>query len=174
MLSVLMTTEGTYPYGAGGVSTWCDALVRNTPAVRYTLLPVMMNPHIEAKFDPPSNVKKIVAVARWGIEEPGEFAAGVPFAELYKRKGRTAAAQIENEFVPLFERFLASVNNGGADAAAFGRVLVEMEDYFRRRDYNETMKSPPVCEAFAGTMQSNSRPIAPGRPPAAHDHPAPT
>ena len=30
MLSVLMTTEGTYPYGAGGVSTWCDALLRNT------------------------------------------------------------------------------------------------------------------------------------------------
>ena len=35
-LSVLMTTEGTYPYGAGGVSTWCDALLRNTPEVRYT------------------------------------------------------------------------------------------------------------------------------------------
>ena len=29
MLSVLTTTEGTYPYSAGGVSTWCDALLRN-------------------------------------------------------------------------------------------------------------------------------------------------
>jgi len=46
-ISVLMTTEGTYPYGAGGVSTWCDALLRMTPEVRYTLLPIMMNPHIE-------------------------------------------------------------------------------------------------------------------------------
>ena len=51
-LSVLMTTEGTYPYGAGGVSTWCDALIRNTPDVRYVLLPIMMNPHIEMKFEP--------------------------------------------------------------------------------------------------------------------------
>src|SRR5437762_2140871 len=39
-LSVLMATEGTYPYAAGGVSTWCDALLRNTPDVLYTLLPV--------------------------------------------------------------------------------------------------------------------------------------
>ena len=38
MLSVLMTTEGTYPYSAGGVSTWCDALLRNTPDVRWTLV----------------------------------------------------------------------------------------------------------------------------------------
>src|SRR5258708_22803898 len=169
MLSVLMTTEGTYPYGAGGVSTWCDALVRNTPDVRYTLLPGMMNPHIEAKFDPPSNVRKIIAVPLWGIEEPVEFAAGVPFAELYKRKGRTAAAQIENEFVPLFERFLASVNNGGADPAAFGPVLVVMEDYFRRRDYNEPMKSRPLWDAFPVTTQANSRPLASSLSPAARD-----
>ena len=53
MTSVLMTAEGTYPYSAGGVSTWCDALLRNTPDVRYRLLPVMMNPHIEAKYEPP-------------------------------------------------------------------------------------------------------------------------
>ncbi len=174
MLSVLMTTEGTYPYGAGGVSTWCDALLRNTPDVCYTLLPVMMNPHIEAKFDPPSNVRKIIAVPLWGIEEPGEFAVGVPFAELYKRKGRTAGARIENEFIPLLTRFLASVNSGGADPAALGRLLVEMEDYFRRRDYNETMKSRPVWEAFVETMQANSRRMAPTLPPTARVHQAPT
>jgi len=91
-LSVLMTTEGTYPYSAGGVSTWCDALLRNTPDLRWTLLPLMMNPHIEQKFDPPANVRKILGVPLWGIEEPAEFITDIPFAQLYDRKRRTTAA----------------------------------------------------------------------------------
>lgn len=172
-LSVLMTTEGTYPYGAGGVSTWCDALLRNTPDVRYTLLPVMMNPHIEAKFEPPANVHSVLQVPLWGIEEPTEFATDVPFAELYERKRRTSESQIEREFVPLFVRFLEAINSG-RDPAAFGRALVEMEDYFARCDYGETMKSRAVWDAFAATMQEYSVRIAGALPPAASEYQLPT
>lgn len=172
-LSVLMTTEGTYPYGSGGVSTWCDALLRNTPDVRYTLLPIMMNPHIEAKFDPPANVRNIIHAPLWGIEEPSEFATDVPFVELYERKRRTSDAQIEREFIPLFVRFLDAIN-GGHDPAAFGRVLVELEDYFARCDYSETLKSLPVWEAFAKSMEAFSRRAVENAPEAAREHQLPT
>jgi len=155
-LSVLMTTEGTYPYGAGGVSTWCDALIRNTPDVRYVLLPIMMNPHIEMKFEPLANIRRIVNVPLWGIEEPSEFRSGTPFAELYERKRGTREDDIASEFVPLFRRFLGCVNEGGADPAAFGAVLLEMENWFRARDYNETMKSEPVWDVFRTTMEAFS------------------
>src|SRR6188474_3553775 len=158
-LSVLMTTEGTYPYGAGGVSTWCDALIRNTPDVRYVLLPIMMNPHIERKFEPLANIRRIVPVPLWGIEEPSEFRSGTPFAELYERKRGTSEDDVAREFVPLFRRFLDCVNEAGVDPAAFGRVLLEMESYFRRRDYNETMKSAPVWEVFRSTMEAFSERI---------------
>src|SRR6187455_2118852 len=106
MLSVLMTTEGTYPYAPGGVSTWCDALLRNTPDVRYTLLPIMMNPHIEARFEPPANVRSVISVPLWGIEEPAEFAPGTTFADLYERKRATTEETIEAEFLPPFRAFL--------------------------------------------------------------------
>lgn len=172
-LSVLMTTEGTYPYGSGGVSTWCDALLRNTADVRYVLLPIMMNPHIESRFEPPPNVRRIIDVPLWGIEEPAEFTASVRFSELYERKRRTSDALIESEFLPLFRRFLACVN-GGTDAAEFGRVLVEMEDAFRKLDYNETMKSRPVWETFVDEMQSFSRRVAASLPEAAREHQFPT
>ena len=155
-LSVLMTTEGTYPYGAGGVSTWCDALIRNTPDVRYVLLPIMMNPHIERQFEPLANIRRIVPVPLWGIEEPSEFRSGTPFAELYERKHATSEEDVTREFIPLFRRFLDCVNEAGTDPAAFGRVLLDMESYFRRRDYNETMKSAPVWELFRATMEAFS------------------
>lgn len=173
-LSVLLATEGTYPYGAGGVSTWCDALLRNTQDVRYTLLPIMMNPHIEAKFEPPPNVRRIIPVPLWGIEEPSEFAAGERFADLYERKQATDDGRVEREFLPLFEQLLGAINSGGSDAAAFGDVLLAMEDYFRTCDYNDTMKSRPVWEAFAETMLDFSRRAAESLPEAARTHQLPT
>lgn len=172
-LSVLMTTEGTYPYGAGGVSTWCDALLRHTPDVGYVLLPIMMNPHIESRFEPPPNVRKLVPVPLWGIEEPSEFTPGVPFSDLYQRKRRTSDAAVEAEFVPLLRRFLDCVN-GGSDSDGFGHVLVEMEDLFRRLDYNETMKSPATWETFVAEMESFTRNIAAALPPDARVHQQPT
>jgi len=45
-ISVLMTTEGTYPYGAGGVSTWCDALLRKTPKPTDRDIDLAMNGNI--------------------------------------------------------------------------------------------------------------------------------
>src|SRR5438445_12648579 len=72
-ISVLLTTEGTYPHSAGGVSTWCDSLIRNTPEVHYTLVPIMMNPHIKLKYEPPHNTRRVINVPLWGIEEPAEF-----------------------------------------------------------------------------------------------------
>jgi polysaccharide biosynthesis protein PelF len=172
-LSVLMTTEGTYPYGAGGVSTWCDALLRNTPDIRYTLLPIMMNPHIEARFDPPSNVRNIVNVPLWGIEEPSEFALETPFATLYEKKRRTTDEEIERNFLPIFRGLLDCVNTA-SDPAAFGRVLVQLEDWFARYDYAVTMKSRPVWTTFVEVMQNFARRAAASLPPAGREHQMPS
>jgi glycosyltransferase involved in cell wall biosynthesis len=38
---VLMTTEGTYPYAMGGVSTWCDLIVTGLPEYEWQLLPIV-------------------------------------------------------------------------------------------------------------------------------------
>jgi glycosyltransferase involved in cell wall biosynthesis len=154
-LSVLLTTEGTYPHAAGGVSTWCDALLRNTPEVRYTLLPIMMNPHIERKYEPPPNVRRIVNVPLWGVEEPAEFLTDIPFATLFDRKRRTSEHDIETKFVPLLRDFLAYVNDPPhGDVAAFGRTLVAMEEYFRAHDYTGTFKAPATWRAFRGEMDA--------------------
>jgi glycosyltransferase involved in cell wall biosynthesis len=160
-LSVLMTTEGTYPYSAGGVSTWCDALLRNTPDVRWTLLPLMMNPHIEQKFDPPDNVRRILNVPLWGIEEPAEFSSDIPFGQLYDRKRRTTVEAIRHEFLPHFRELLRVILTDQGDAPALGRVFVQLEDYFRTYDYNVTFKSKPVWETFKRDVEAIPHEIAP-------------
>lgn len=158
-ISVLMTTEGTYPHSSGGVSTWCDSLIRNTPEVHYTLVPIMMNPHIELKYDPPPNAKRVINVPLWGIEEPAEF-LDIAFASLHLRKRETTDAMIERDFIPLFRSLLEGVNRSGEDPASFGRALLGIEDYFRRHDYNKTLKSRPVWSAFREVMEEYSREIS--------------
>ena len=147
-LSVLLTTEGTYPHSPGGVSTWCETLIRNTPEVSYVLLPVMMNPHIEQRYQLPPNVRRTIETPLWGTEEPAEFLREIRFARLHAKKQQTGDEAIEREFVPLFREFLGVIGARGEDAARFGRLLLEMQDYFARRDYNDTFKSRPVWQAF--------------------------
>jgi polysaccharide biosynthesis protein PelF len=170
-LSVLMTTEGTYPHASGGVSTWCDALLRNTPDVRYTLLPLMMNPHIEQKYEPPANVRRVINVPLWGIEEPAEFITDIPFAQLFDRKRRTTATIVENKFLPLFRDFLQVVNglsvvgdrlsdNRQLTTDNFGATLVALEDFFREYDYNATFKAQSTWRFFRAEMEAHSRGMA--------------
>jgi hypothetical protein len=41
---ILLTTEGTYPYALGGVSSWCDLLVRGLDEFDWNVLPIIA-PH---------------------------------------------------------------------------------------------------------------------------------
>lgn len=173
-ISVLMTTEGTYPYASGGVSTWCDAILKNTPDLQYSLLPVMMNPHIEQRYDPPKNVRRIINVPLWGTEEPAEFLSGMLFRDVYERKRTTNEMVVERLFTPLLSRFLALVNDEQEDSAAFGRVLVDMEDYFRVHDYNDTFKSEAVWKTFRAAMESAAANRTRGRELPGKDHRLPT
>ncbi len=157
---MLLTTEGTYPYSLGGVSTWCDALLTRTPEIKYALLPLMMNPHVEEKFDLPRNVFRVINVPLWGVEEPAEFIQAIPFAHLYVRKRRTSRESIEHEFLPLFVRFLSILNRTVTDAQALGESLEGMATYFQRYDYNTTLKSAEVWEAFRTEMVRYSREVA--------------
>ena len=39
-LSVLLTTEATYPFHQGGVSTWCHTLTHRLPEIDFHLLAI--------------------------------------------------------------------------------------------------------------------------------------
>ena len=40
-MRVALINEGTYPYVLGGVSTWCDQLVRGLPEVDWHLVTIV-------------------------------------------------------------------------------------------------------------------------------------
>lgn len=57
-MPVTMIAEGSYPYNAGGVSSWIHHLVGDLPDTTFTLLSIMPDPdkHYPIKYDMPENI----------------------------------------------------------------------------------------------------------------------
>ena len=67
---VLMMTEGTYPYVLGGVSRWCDQLLRALPEFRWQVLPVTAGSlRLTPQFELPPSVKLLPEIALWSKED---------------------------------------------------------------------------------------------------------
>jgi len=168
---VLMTTEGTYPHYTGGVSTWCDLLVKELGDVDFTIWALMMNPFVKQQFEFPSNVRQFVAVPLWGIEQPAEYTRELPTAQVFRASRRTRERDVEKHFLPIFDSFINTVASPIFDAPAFARTLVQMHDYFREWDYRTTWRSQPVWEAYRALAIGRLAGATYTRPPFEEDEP---
>ena len=150
-LSVLLLTEGTYPYAGGGVSTWCDILCRELNNVDFHVVAVTGNPTTTLKFHLPSNVRSVRQIPLWGSEEPSEFIEpGKPFGEVYLARQATTSDAIRDRFVPVFQRFLDEVL---AQRPADPSTIHGLYLYFREFEYRSTFQSMEAWETFLSTVQ---------------------
>lgn len=68
---ILMTTEGTYPYVVGGVSTWCMQLIAGIPEVRWQVLPITAGcDRRDPIFSIPPQAKLLPRADLWSDEAP--------------------------------------------------------------------------------------------------------
>ncbi|RMF36382.1 MAG: DUF3492 domain-containing protein, partial [Chloroflexi bacterium] len=152
-LSVLLATEGTYPFAGGGVSTWCDILIRRLPEVDFTLYAVTGTPNVAYRYDLPANVRRVIHIPLWGTEEPAEYVlADLPFAQFYRRKRATTEEVIARRFIPRFRRFLQGVERQEMNVTDYGPVIHDLYRYFQEYDYNRTFKSRQTWEVFKEEM----------------------
>ncbi|MGR4879383.1 GT4 family glycosyltransferase PelF [Streptomyces sp. LARHCF249] len=63
---VTMLTEGTYPHVHGGVSTWCDQLVRGMPEVDFNVIALTGSGREPVTWELPRNVYRHTSVPLWG------------------------------------------------------------------------------------------------------------
>ena len=69
-MRVVLVNEGTYPYVTGGVSTWCDQLVRGLPDVDWDLVAIVGTEPDRPAVELPGNVRSLTAVPIWGPARP--------------------------------------------------------------------------------------------------------
>jgi len=140
-ISVLLTTEGTYPFYGGGVSTWCHRLTHGLPEIDFSLMAVVTNPYPQARYELAPNVREVIKVPQWGLLQPAEYSHHQPTSLVLRNFWDTTEGVIRSRFKPLFERFLALVLSAECDPEELGRALLEMQNYFQRFDYQRSVNS---------------------------------
>ena len=65
-MEIALVTEGTYPYQHGGVSVWCDQLVRGLAPHRFQLYAITGSGMERSAWDLPDNVSGLVPIPLWG------------------------------------------------------------------------------------------------------------
>ena len=148
--SVLLTTEGTYPFVGGGVSTWCDLLCQELEEIDFEVMALTGSPSAELKYTLPANVRRVIQVPLWGMAEPAEHVdPHIGVAGIVLRRSATSEEVVEREFLPLLRRLLAGLDGGGHDDAGDAAATLEqMARYFETRDWGATWKARVTWEEF--------------------------
>jgi polysaccharide biosynthesis protein PelF len=141
-MDITLITEGTYPHHLGGVSVWCDQLVREVSEHRFHVLAISCTGEEKDVWAMPPNVSSVETVPLW---------AHTPRRAL----GRAS----RHEFRAVLERFVESLSiehNG----AGFEACLQELAEFARAGLLTAALSSEdavgtlmalsPVCSERSG------------------------
>jgi polysaccharide biosynthesis protein PelF len=148
-MSILITTEGTYPFLTGGVSTWCHELTHQMPEMDFKILAIVANPYLTQQYPLSKNVSQLLKVPLWGMEDPIEYGWRFPFSRALKSKIATTKETIAKRFIPLFEQLINGILSPHLTPVdRLGETIVAIHEYFLRYDYHQTMISQEVWKSF--------------------------
>jgi glycosyltransferase involved in cell wall biosynthesis len=145
-ITVMLSTEGTYPFHQGGVSTWCDILVSRLKSVDYIVYSILMDPFVTQKFKLRQG-SGLVKMPLWGTEEPSEHLT-MPFSQVYLSKKRTDAKAVREHFLPLFRDMIDEIVSPVKDPHRFAGILLGLYRYFQTYEYKMTFKSEEVWDTY--------------------------
>ena len=151
---VLLVTEGTYPYHWGGVSTWCDALIRALPDVPFSVLAIAAQPGMAPVFAKPDNVIDFRVVPLWGLKNPAEVSLDLAVGELRRRVAGTAEEAITAELVPPLRGFLRQLFAPVGDPETLADHVHSLYQFFARHDLDTAMRSQPVWQTCLTEMRT--------------------
>jgi glycosyltransferase involved in cell wall biosynthesis len=83
---ILLTTEGTYPYAIGGVSSWCGLLVNSLTEFDWQVLPIVAADGRSRMFELPSHAREIGRIEVWS--------EALPHGRHVRRRGRRTADEL--------------------------------------------------------------------------------
>lgn len=163
-LSVLFTTEGTYPYHRGGVSTWCHALIARLREVDFTLFAISVNPYLERVYELAPNVTSVVTVPLWGTEDPAEYGPYESTGAFLSTRWQTTSRVVSEGFLPIYKRFLEEITQPHAEPPVVAESLCRLHEHFEAHDYLATMSDHAVWEQFVSAVVDAWRRDRPDEP----------
>ncbi|WP_175409598.1 GT4 family glycosyltransferase PelF [Streptomyces sp. TRM64462] len=130
---VTLLTEGTYPHVHGGVSTWCDQLVRGMPEVDFQVLALTGSGREPVTWQLPPNLYRHTSYPLWG-PAPG--------------RSRPLFGREKRRFIDTYERFLLAVLDPSAPRAHFAEGLYGLAELARRGRLSAALRSEAALRSL--------------------------
>ncbi|GHA20515.1 lipopolysaccharide glycosyltransferase, putative [Streptomyces purpurascens] len=143
-----MLTEGTYPHVHGGVSTWCDQLVKGMPEVDFHIVSLTGSGREPVTWDLPPNVYAHTSVPTWG-PRPG--------------RSRPPYGKARRRFTDTYERFLLSFLDPGSPTD-FGTSLNELAELARDGRLSAALRTESALRSLMWIWTMPHLPTAAARP----------
>ena len=150
-MRILFSTEGTYPYATGGVSTWASALLTGLPQHDFTVVAVIANPHVSCRYPIPGNVR-VLPVPLWGAERVEEYLPrrGRPFAT-----ARTTRRVVTREFLPVLRDLVDALTLADGDPRTLGRCVTALAEFSAGHDLRTALRDERAWSIVAERLASH-------------------
>jgi polysaccharide biosynthesis protein PelF len=172
-MEIALTAEGTYPHQFGGVSVWCDQLVRGLPDYDFSLVAVVATGTEPVSWALPGNVTGLTTVPLWGPPPPARAGSrwrrsrpGPPVAELIDVL-LAPPERDQERFGEILREMFEYAQDGNLGAALASEESVRLlSEAWRRGGTDPGVPPPTVQDAVTaiGLLEHALRPLA---------HPAP-
>ncbi|WP_405106956.1 GT4 family glycosyltransferase PelF [Micromonospora sp. NBC_01405] len=170
-MRIALVSEGTYPYAMGGVSIWCEQLIRGMPDYRWEVVALTVDGTEEPVFDRPANLDRVHSIPLWGGRPPGRRPQrgvlvpsgrpGAEFLESYEvflralvtplESTRSQAGSVNRSTFLLALRGMFEYAAGGGDLSAgllSNEALRMMLEAWHTLRVDETGPAPSVADAL--------------------------
>ncbi len=151
-IDVLLTTEGTYPYVTGGVSTWAHQLVTGLSEKQFVVYSVVANTSAAVRYEPPPNLAHVVQVPLWGTEDNAEFN---PRPGWIMRRVRRPGRHFDDEFLPAYAQLVVSVALGEGGPDDLVAALCALSVYADRYSLKLAMRDSRTWRLFRDTLATH-------------------
>ncbi|KAA2263261.1 DUF3492 domain-containing protein [Solihabitans fulvus] len=137
-MRVALVTEGTYPHSFGGVSVWCDQLVRGMADYDFHVVALVGSGNEQPAWELPANIASVRSIPLWGP---------VP-------AGRKLGRRVLRRFRPLIRELVDVLLDASEPAQQhFGDVLRALFDYAQQEDLGASLRAEDAAMALTDAWQ---------------------
>ncbi|MFD9907049.1 GT4 family glycosyltransferase PelF [Streptomyces sp. NPDC059063] len=144
---VTLLTEGTYPHSHGGVSVWCDQLVRGMPDVHFDVIAVTGTGGEPLAWELPPHVTAPVCLPMWGPPPTG----------------RAPRARTRRQLLTTYEEFLTALLDPAAEPR-FGPALYELARHARAGVLGPVLRGHHAAGVLTSVWRAPGLAVAEARP----------
>ncbi|MEV6105531.1 GT4 family glycosyltransferase PelF [Streptomyces sp. NPDC051940] len=148
---ITLLTEGTYPHSQGGVSVWCDQLVRAMPEFDFRILALTGTGREPRSWQPPATLGEVTTLPLWGPPPAG----------------RAPRGRERREFLADYEGFLTALTDPWEEER-FAPGLYALAEWGRRGRLSAALRSEPAVRLLHRVWTAPGLPTA-AAGPSLHD-----